>query len=272
MKKSFLLALLAFVTVPFTASGADAPATQPAASPQNVGGIRGEAAAKGTGTVSGTVLFKGEKPTSRPLTDISGNAFCKSCFVNKPLPMKDNIVLGKNKEADTVQNVLVYVSKGLDGKTFEAPKERVVLDQVDCIYTPHVVAVMVGQTLDVKNSDATLHNVMAQPQQNKGFNFGMPVKDQIVEKVFTKPEFKINTRCFMHPWMSAYVHVLEHPFFAVTGPDGTFTLKGLPPGEYEITVLHESSQLEATPAVQTIKVAADEGKKVDFSYQLRAAN
>jgi hypothetical protein len=80
---------------------------------------------------------------------------------------------------------------------------------------------------------------------------------------------KINTKCFMHPWMSAYIHVLPHPFFAMTGEDGTFKIRGLPPGEYELTVLHESSALQATPATAKIKLAAGETKTADFTYQMK---
>ena len=129
-------------------------------------------------------------------------------------------MFGKNGDDDTLQNVLVYVSKGLEGKDFDPPKEPVVLDQVGCVYTPHVVAVMAGQPLEVRNSDATLHNVMAKTRQNTPFNFGMPGQSPPVTKVFKQPEFKINLQCFMHPWMYALLHVLDHPFFAVTGPDG----------------------------------------------------
>ena len=176
-------------------------------------------------------------------------------------------MFGKNGSDDTLQNVLVYVSKGLEGKKFDAPKQPVVLDQVGCVYTPHVVAVMAGQTLEIRNSDATLHNVMSAPRNNPPFNFGMPVKDQTSAKVFKSPEMKMNLKCFMHPWMSAYVHVLEHPFFAVTGPDGTFTIHGLPPGEYELSVLHETSLFEPTPAVAKLTVAACETKTADFTFQ-----
>src|SRR4051812_36009581 len=237
-----------------------------AAKPLNVGGID----AKDAGIITGVVRFKGTKPQPKPIADIAANAFCKSCYKEGELPTQDNVAFGKNGDDDPLRTVLVYVSKGLEGKSFEPPKEPVVIDQVGCVYTPHVVAVMAGQTLDVRNSDATLHNVMSNPRKNPPFNFGMPVKDETVPKVFKEAEFKMNLRCFMHPWMSGYVHVLPHPFFAVTQGDGTFRITGLPPGEYEVTVLHETSIFEATPAVQSVKLAAGETKAADFVYQPRA--
>ena len=236
--------------------------------PVNVGGVEDKAG----GTITGVVRFKGAKPDIKPLSEIAGNSFCKSCYKDGDLPQRDNVVFGKNGSDDTLQNVLVYVSKGLEGKKFDPPKQSVVLDQVGCVYTPHVVAVMAGQTLEIRNSDSTLHNVMSAPRQNPPFNFGMPVKDQKVEKVFKTPELKMNLKCFMHPWMSSYVHVLGHPFFAVTGPDGTFKLTGLPPGEYEISVLHETSLFEPTPATVTVKVEAGGKATADFTYAPRAAN
>ena len=230
--------------------------------PQSVGGIDD----KSGGTVSGVIRFKGTKPEAKPIQEIGGNAFCKEHQENGELPLHDNFVFGKNGNDDTLVNVLVYVSKGLEGKNFEAPKDHAILDQVGCMYTPHVVAVMVGQTLEIRNSDATLHNVMTAPRENPPFNIGMPVQGSRLEKVFKKPEFKMNFKCFMHPWMSAYVHVLPHPFFAVSGNDGSYTIKGLPPGEYEITVLHETSMFKAEPAVAKVKVSAGETTKADFTF------
>ena len=171
----------------------------------------------------------------------------------------------------TLANVLVYVSKGLEGKAFDPPKNSVVLDQSGCVYTPHVVAVMVGQTLEIRNSDATLHNVMTSPRDNPPFNLGMPVQDSTLEKVFKQPEFKMSFKCFMHPWMLAYVHVLPNPFFAVSGEDGKFSIKGLPPGEYEISVRHEMLMFEPTPATVTVKIGAGETKSVDFTYKSKIA-
>ena len=256
---------LFFVLALAVAVRAEEPTTKPA--PQNIGGI---ADAKDAGTISGVVLFKGAKPEIKPVADITGNAFCKEHHPNGP-PPKDTFVFGKNGNKDTLQNVLVYVSKGFpEDKEFEPTKTPVMLDQVGCMYTPHVVAVMVGQTLKVRNSDATLHNVMSTPRDNPPFNFGQSVAGQINELTFKEPEMKVNTKCFMHPWMSAYIHVLAHPFFALTGEDGTFKIQGLPPGEYEISVLHESSTLHPTPETVPVKIAAGEEKEdVNFTYEIK---
>ena len=221
-----------------------------------------------TGTITGVVRFLGPKPARKPLKAVAASPFCKECHPDK-LPLSEQWVFGKNGNSDILQNVLVYVSNGVEGKTFEAPKDPVVLDQVGCVYTPHVVAVMTGQTLEVRNSDATLHNVMTMPppKRNKEFNIGMSVKGGKVRKVFKSPEFNIRLMCMLHPWMKAYVHVLPHPFFAVTRADGTFTLKRLPPGEYEISVRHESSSFEAEPSIAKIKVEAGETRTADFTYR-----
>ena len=176
-------------------------------------------------------------------------------------------MFGKNGSDTTFVNVLVYVAKGLEGKKFTPPAMPAVLDQVGCIYTPRVVGVMVGQTLQVRNSDSTLHNVMGNLKTNKAFNEGMAVKGGVIEKVFQNAEFKADFRCFMHPWMVAYVHVMEHPFFAVTGADGTFTLKGLPPGEYELAAMHESSRFEVAPARMSVDVKPGETKTVEFVFK-----
>jgi len=258
----FAFAFTLFLSVPVCA---EEPAKKEVP-PQNVGGI---ADAKDAGAVTGVVYFKGEKPEIKLMTEMSGNAFCKEHHKDK-LPPRRTFMFGKNGDKDTVQNVLVYVSKGLEDKQFDPPATPAVLDQVACLYTPHVVAVMVGQVLEVRNSDETLHNCMAAPRINPAFNFGMPTKGGTQKLEFKGAELKINVKCFMHPWMSGYIHVLEHPFFAVTGEDGTFTIKGLPPGEYEVSVLHEATLLGATPETATVKVEAGETRKgVDFTYEVK---
>ncbi len=227
----------------------------------NAGGADGDGA-----VVTGLVKFKGPKPPAKQLKDVAGNAFCSEHHKGQ-LPPDEKWVFGKNGDDDTFVNVFVYVAKGLEGKKFDPPKNPVVLDQVGCIYTPRVVGVMVGQPLQIRNSDGTLHNVIGNLKTNRAFNEGMPAKGSTIEKVFQNAELRADFRCFMHPWMVAWVHVMEHPFYAVTGADGTFTIKGLPPGEYEIAVLHEAGRFEAIPERIPVKVAAGETKKIEFVYK-----
>jgi hypothetical protein len=229
--------------------------------PPNVGGVEGDGA-----TVTGLVKFSGPQPERKTLDNLLGNAFCGQQCKGKA-PLDEKWVFGKNGADDTFVNVLVYVAKGLEGRKYEPPKEPALLDQVGCVYTPRVVGVMVGQPLLVRNSDATLHNVIGNLKTNKAFNEGMSVKNGTIEKVFQNPEFKADFRCFMHPWMVAYVHVMEHPFYAITGADGTFTIKGLPPGEYEIAAMHESSRFEVAPDRVKVTVASGETKKIEFIYK-----
>ena len=227
----------------------------------NVGGVDAPGA-----VITGVVKFSGPQPARKPLDNMLGNGYCSE-HCKGQAPLDEKWVFGQNGADATLVNVMVYVVKGFEGKKFEPPKEPVVLDQVGCVYTPRVVGVMTGQTLQIRNSDSTLHNVIGNLKTNKKFNEGMSVKDGSIEKVFQNPEFKADFRCFMHPWMVAYVHVLEHPFYAITGPDGSFTLKGLPPGEYEIAALHESSRFEVSPERVTVKVAEGETKKIEFVYK-----
>jgi hypothetical protein len=252
-------AVLAAALLALAAAPQDPAAPKPPA--RNVGGLEKD----GAGTITGIVKFAGKQPR-RAKIDMSASAYCLQACGSEP-PLEENWVFGRNGQDVTLQNVLVYVSKGLEGRTFDPPSKPAILDQAGCLYTPHVVAVMAGQTLQIRNSDATLHNVNTRPLKNRGFNTGMPSKGDRFDQVFSVPERKILLECNMHPWMKAYVHVLEHPFFAITEEDGTFTLKGLPPGEYEVAVLHESARLEPTPAAAALKVEAGLPQKIEFTYR-----
>jgi plastocyanin len=164
-------------------------------------------------------------------------------------------------------NILVYVSKGVPaGKTYPAPKTPVVFDQNGCQYKPHVLALMVGQPYKILNSDGILHNVHALPKINTAFNRPMPATVKEVTVTFDKAEANFPVKCDVHPWMGAFVGVFNHPFFAVTGADGKFTISGLDPGTYEITAWHERMGTQTA----TVTVGASDTKTQAFKFTLAA--
>jgi hypothetical protein len=144
-----------------------------------------------------------------------------------------------------------------------APAAPVLLDQVGCEYQPHMVVVMVGQPLKIRNSDDTLHNIHPRPALNREFNIGQPRKGMEVTRTFDKPETMIPTGCDVHPWMRSYISVLAHPFFAVTRDDGAYEIKGLPDGEYEVEALH--GQLKSTVGKASVKDGRP--SKLDLSFK-----
>ena len=170
----------------------------------------------------------------------------------------EEVVVNKN---GTLKNVLISVKDGLAGKTFPAAKGKVVFDQLGCIYKPHVLGVQLGQELEILNSDPTLHNVHTLSKENTQFNRAMPTKGMKINVKFDKVEtFKV--KCEVHPWMSAYIGVFNHPFYAVTGDDGSFTIKGLPAGEYTVETWHEKYGARTAK----VKVAATGAATAEFKY------
>jgi plastocyanin len=251
------LALLAAGSLPFLSacSGggneAQAPAAEskPAASAPAASG-----AATGTASLSGKVAFEGTAPAAEKVK-LSADP---KCAAKHPDGLEKQAIKVKD---GGLADVLVYV-KNASG-THAAPAEAAVLDQDGCTYKPHVLGVMAGQTIKIKNSDDTLHNIHPRPSENAEFNIGQPRQGMESEKKFDKPELKIPVGCDVHPWMRAYVHVLSHPFFAVTKEDGTYEIKGLPAGEWEIETVHEK-----LPSVtQKVSVKDGEAAKLDLSVK-----
>ena len=162
-------------------------------------------------------------------------------------------------------NAFVYVKSGLSG-SFPAPAEPAVLSQVGCLYTPHVGGIQVGQTLKVVNTDPTLHNVHASPTANAEFNQAQPFQGMELERTFDSAEVMIPFKCDVHPWMSSYLGVVDHPFFAVTGADGSFSIDGLPAGSYTLEVWHERL------GTQTADVTVEDGgaASVDVGFEAGA--
>ena len=135
------------------------------------------------------------------------------------------------------------------------------LDQDGCRYHPHVLGIQAGQTLAIKNSDGILHNIKAKAKANRPFNISQPTV-MTSTKTFDKPEVMVALECNVHGWMHAWLGVLPHPFFGVSGADGSFTLKGLPPGTYTIEAWHEKYGTQTA----TVTVAGSETKTTDFSF------
>lgn len=207
------------------------------------------------GDVAGKVIFEGTAPKAAILR-MDADKVCKAA--HKEPQRSEEVVVNPN---GTLKNVLVYVKDGLGARKFEPPAKKVVFDQIGCIYVPHVVGIQTGQELEVVNSDPTLHNVHSLSKENPPFNVAQPKKGMKLTKKFEKPEvFKV--KCEVHTWMGAYIGVFSHPFYAVTGDDGTFSLAKLPAGEYTIEAWHEKY------GAQTAKVKVDAAGKatVDFKY------
>jgi len=208
------------------------------------------------GDVNGKVSFTGTAPKA---ARIMMNADPVCVKQHKTPVTGEEVVVNKN---GTLRNVLVYVKEGLGSRKFDAPATKVEFDQKGCMYDPHVVGIQTGQELDVVNSDPTLHNVHSLSKENPQFNVAQPKQGMRLAKKFDKPEvFKV--KCEVHTWMGAYIGVFSHPFYAVTGDDGTFHLKGLPAGQYTIEAWQEkygAQQMKVT-------VAASGAATADFTYQ-----
>ncbi|MDX1556786.1 MAG: carboxypeptidase regulatory-like domain-containing protein, partial [Xanthomonadales bacterium] len=158
-------------------------------------------------------------------------------------------------------DVYVYVKEGLGTMEFPTPSAGVTLDQDGCVYRPHVLAIQVGQPLVIKNSDGILHNINTQPTENRGFNISQPVVMETTRD-FSEAEVMIPVKCDVHGWMEAYIGVQNHPYAAVSGSDGTFTIENLPPGDYVIEAWHE---MYGTQTV-SVSVAAQGTGEANFEY------
>jgi plastocyanin len=218
------------------------------------------AAPAGTATIDGTVNFDGTAPERQPLE------LNRECMELRDEPLlSQRVVVNDN---GTLKWVFVYVKEGLGDQTFPVPDEPVVMDQEGCMYTPHVFGVQAGQTIEIRNSDPFQHNIHALPEQNRPFNFSQPVQGMSRETSFKVPEVMVQIKCDVHGWMQSWVGVLPHPFYGVTGEDGTFHLENLPAGEYVIEAWHE----EYGTQTQTVEVGEDATTTVDFTFSASASS
>ena len=216
----------------------------------------------GDAAISGKVLFKGGRDAApkRKKLQMEADANCLKHYKDKGKKGAGTEGVVVNKDG-TLRNVIVYIKEGLGDGTFEIPAEPVELNQEGCVYKPHVVAMMKGQKLSVKNSDETLHNIHGLARKNPEFNFGQPRKGMTKSLDFKRPE-TMKVKCDVHPWMNAYIMVLPHPFHSVTRKEGTFSIGNLPAGEYVVAAWHE----EYGEITQTVSVGDGETKEIEFEF------
>ena len=170
-------------------------------------------------------------------------------------------------DLSTVVGVATATFKGGEALNFAVPADPITLDQNGCMYVPHVVGIQAKQTLKVVTSDNTTHNIHPMPKVNQEWNISQPPGADALTKTFSRPEVSIPVKCNQHPWMRAYIHVISHPFFAVSSDDGTFTLKGVPPGKYTIEAVQE--QIGAMTG--EITVTAKQPATLDFKFKAQQA-
>ncbi len=209
-------------------------------------------------TLSGRVAFTGKAPEMKRIAMDSD----EDCMKLHPADGQPDEAVIVNPNG-TLANVFVYVKQGLTGYAFDTPKEPVTLNQNGCWFSPRVLGVQVGQPFHVTNSDPVTHNVHPVAQVNREWNFSQSQGDPPVDRPFSKREVMVPVKCNIHRWMRAWVGVLDHPYYAVTGKDGTFRLPNLPPGDYTVAAWHE----KFGTAEQQVKVTSGAPADITFSFK-----
>jgi hypothetical protein len=187
-----------------------------------------------TGSLVGTIQFSGARPRRKPI-DMSEDPACVEAHRGKPFD--ESVMVNPN---NTLANVFIYIKSGLEGKRFEVPTNPVTIDQRGCWFHPRVFGIQTGQILHVTNSDPVTHNIHPLAQINREWNHSQGPEDPPLTRKFIRPEIMIPVKCNIHRWMHAFIGVVDHPYFAVSGSDGAFSILGVPPGNYVIEARHET--------------------------------
>ena len=231
-------------------------ATNIAAKPA-VSDYKGDAA--NAGSVTGSVRFIGNKPAPK-MIDMSSDPACVEAHHGKAFD--ESLMIGPK---GAVGNAFVYIKSGLEGKNFEPPTTPVVIDQRGCWFHPRVLGIQTNQPLQVINSDPVTHNIHPMAVVNREWNHSQGPEDPPITRKFLKPEVMIPVKCNIHSWMHDYIGVLDHPYFAVTAPDGSFEIKNLPAGTYTIGVWQEKLGTQE----QTITVSPQQTATADFMFKAK---
>lgn len=208
------------------------------------------------GNIIGTVRLEGEPPKFRPI-DMSAEP---TCVKANPKPVIPPIVV--TGEHGALANVAVYIKSGLGRYKYDVPTTPVVLNQKGCMYEPRVLALRVGQPLEVHNEDPTVHNINVRARVNDSWNRSEEPGDPPFTETFDHPEVDVPVSCNVHPWMRAYAFIFDNPYYAVTTKTGEFELKGLPPGTYTIEARQEFYGAQD----QAVTLGPKETKKIEFVF------
>ncbi len=217
-----------------------------------------------TGTIAGVISYEGTAPAPKKI-DTTADAACGKA--NPNLTTDDTMVTdGK------LANVFVYIKEGtVDGGkkvadyAWSTPSNAVVLDQRGCHYNPHVLGIQTNQKLSITNSDQTQHNIHPTPRANPEWNQTQPNGAPAIEKTFARPEVLIPVKCNQHPWMKAYIGVMRTPFYSVSAANGSYEIKGVPPGKYTVVAWREGGA-NGTEKTMEVTVPASGAGKADFAF------
>lgn len=212
--------------------------------------------------IAGTVTLKGAPPKEKDITPLMEDPTCGKLHTKMPTT-RFYVVGDKGGLADVVISL-----QGASGKSTGASAPPVVLDQKGCEYIPSILAVQTDQKLLVKNSDPVLHNVHAVPAADSGNrerNDAQLANGPDLTFSFSKPEMFLKFKCDVHLWMFAWVSVFDHPYFAVSGKDGSFKIANVPPGKYKLQAAHR----KAGTVTQDIEVKDGEPTRVDFTLEAK---
>ena len=203
------------------------------------------------GSISGTITFAGAAPEIKPVEVTKDTKVCA-----QTQKYDESLVVGENKG---IKNAVVSISNISNGKDFG---EAMVLDQKECVYTPHIVLTPAGSELEILNNDGILHNIHTYSEANPAFNQAQPKFKKKLKKKFDQPEV-VRVECDAHGWMKGWIVVMDHPYYAVTDGEGKFSLSDVPAGEYEVKIWHET--LGETMQKVTVEAGGDASLAVELS-------
>lgn len=226
----------------------------PAAAPPGAAG-KDLVIAADKGALAGVIRF--DKAPPKPKT-VNFGAEIQCAKLHKTPPPLETLVVNPN---GTVKWMLVSIKGEVPGD-YKAPAEPAVIDQSGCMFVPHVLALMEGQAVEFRNSDPVTHNVRGSPKRSTAFNLLFPPQGPPQRVVVDRREIGVPLKCDIHFWMSGFMHVMRHPFFSVTGDEGTFTINNIPPGKYTLETWHETLK----PQTQEVTIEAGKLLQADFVF------